>query len=316
MTTETKQIENIDTFLTRLRKANMSESDIALVMRAYKFSKSAHRTQTRKNGIRRYFEHCRDLTLVLMDELNCYNPNLLCAALLHDTGEDTGMWGNITKGYEKWKHEARIDLRQCFNFDIAELVIKLTKGTVDNINFFSKEQVFDSYIQGFVENRRDWIQLETVKLNAILLKMVDRLCNLREMKDSSDSFINKQIAETETVYYPIFQLIVDDELIGQIAQQLLDLIQKQITKLKNQLEKRKEVFYFNYRYYDDRGRETQLEKKIYYFLSEDDAKTHLSYLLERGRDNVTCSKVRIKKLSQKTYETIFINNETSIIKNL
>ena len=185
--------ENIDTFRRRL-EGKMSKREVELVMFAYALAKESHRVQQRDGG-ERYFEHPRKGCLVLMDELKIFNPVLLVAFLLHDTGEDTLIWGNLSKDYDEWLKTATFRLNLICK-QATPIVIGLTKPAIDNKKFHSREEVYYFY----------W---NTMKHHSeiVLLKMIDRLINLREMSDCSVEKIEKQKQETRAVYLPMFQML-------------------------------------------------------------------------------------------------------------
>ena len=85
--------ENKATFLARLTPL-LAPSDVRRVELAYVLAKHYHRFDTRKgvdddgNHIR-YFEHVRQVALIDIDEAGCMDVDEICAALLHDSLEDT-----------------------------------------------------------------------------------------------------------------------------------------------------------------------------------------------------------------------------------
>src|SRR5271157_1116631 len=86
-------MENKETFQARLRPF-FSPSDQLDVKLAYCLAKFGHRAQTRKELTEegkptRYFEHVRRVSIVLMDELKIMDRDMIIAALLHDSLEDT-----------------------------------------------------------------------------------------------------------------------------------------------------------------------------------------------------------------------------------
>lgn len=184
--------ENRKTFLKRL-EGKFSPEQIENIDFAYDIAKESHRPQSRDSG-ERYFEHPRAGCLIMLDELELYDYDLLISFLLHDTGEDTPIWGNITDSYDAFVKKARYRLTQVFNEKIADTVIRLTKPSVDGKKFHTKDQAFEFYINQLQESE-----------DAVLGKMVDRLHNLRSLTGNKPEKIQKQINETENVYLPIFQ---------------------------------------------------------------------------------------------------------------
>ncbi|MDR0859452.1 MAG: hypothetical protein LBO09_00245 [Candidatus Peribacteria bacterium] len=190
--------ENRNSFMKRL-EGKISEEEMMSIDFAYDIAKSAHahKGATRDDKITRYFEHPRQGCLVLMDELGCYDPKLIISFLFHDVGEDTPLLGNILEDYDAWIKKATFRLN-LLRSDIAPIVIALTKPAIDHKNFFSREEVYQQYFS----------HLETNE-DALLLKMVDRLINLRDMKNCSPEKIKKQIKETKEEYFPMFRSFIE-----------------------------------------------------------------------------------------------------------
>ncbi len=157
--------ENRKTFFARFEDI-LAPSELLKVQIAYTFAKYHHRHQERKgfdsdgNKIR-YFEHCRAVAIILIDELKIQDPDLICAALLHDTLEDCR---NVTPEM----------LEFMFGSRVVKLVKTLTK-TVDNKHFY-------------------WDNLYK-NTNARLIKLCDRVHNKRTIGDDP-AFIKKQAKET------------------------------------------------------------------------------------------------------------------------
>ncbi len=211
------QLEDRLAFHTRLN-GHLSKEDILLVDFAYDLSKEAHRTQKRKSGPR-YFEHPRSGCLILMDELNIYEPELLISFLLHDVGEDTPLLGG-NKSYDLFVATLKFRTGSIFGEKVGDIVTRLTKPFVDNIRFFTKEQVYMHYISALKESE-----------DAMLLKMVDRLHNLRTIPVDRKEWTKNQIEETEKVYFSIFSSIQGERNEASIV--LLEKIKEEIFNLKS-----------------------------------------------------------------------------------
>lgn len=209
--------ENRETFLKRL-EGKFSPEQIENIDFAYDIAKESHRPQSRESG-ERYFEHPRAGCLIMLDELEFYDYDSLVSFLLHDTGEDTPIWGNITDSYDTFVKKARLRLMRVFNEKIADTVIRLTKPSVDNKKFHTKDQAFEFYINQLQESE-----------DALLGKMVDRLHNLRSLAGNKPEKIQKQIKETEEVYVPLFKTIQGDN--REHAEVLLGKINYELELLK------------------------------------------------------------------------------------
>ncbi|NTW14697.1 MAG: HD domain-containing protein [Candidatus Moranbacteria bacterium] len=195
---ETREEEDHEAFSARLLSAmergELNEEDVERIEFAYDIAKAAHRNQARESG-ERYFEHLRAAALILMDEAKIFDRDMIIAALLHDAGEDTGIFGNITKSYEKWRQRSRLRLGWAFNERTADMVIAVTKPSIDGILFHDKAEAGEFYHRG----------LDAASPETILIKMADRLHNLRTLSDTPPEKQRKQIKETREIYWPLFE---------------------------------------------------------------------------------------------------------------
>ena len=89
---------------------------------------------------------------------------------LRHVGEGTPMLGNVTESYDEFVQKARFRLTKLFGEKVADTVIRLTKPSVDNSRFNNKTEVYDFYLEELKKSE-----------DAILLKMVGRLHNLRSL---------------------------------------------------------------------------------------------------------------------------------------
>jgi GTP pyrophosphokinase len=194
---QTKIIENRQSFLDRFSR--LPQEDINSIELAYDLAKESHRPQKRDSG-ERYFEHLRSAAIILVDECQILDPNLIIAELLHDTGEDSPIFGNIVKDYDKWKETTNYRLSKIFNHQVAQYVITLTKPKIDDKKITSKEESEQIYLNG----------LKQAKTENIILKMCDRLHNLRSLSGTSPEKQIKTCHETVDKYFPIFSLIQKD----------------------------------------------------------------------------------------------------------
>lgn len=166
--------ENRESFFARLTPF-MAPSELRNIEIAYMMSKYGHRGQTRKeldgNGDPiRYFEHPRRVAIILMDELSVHDPDMICAALLHDSLEDTK---DVTEGI----------LEHLYGANIVKMVKLLSK--------LPKEGYYDRLMR--FGNPAVWI-----------IKCADRLDNLRSLEQTPVEFQEKQVVETTQKIYPIF----------------------------------------------------------------------------------------------------------------
>lgn len=157
----------------------LNAEQVARVRRAYEVGAAAHHGQTRKSG-EPYITHPIAVAGIL-GELRM-DPETLCAAILHDTLEDTQL--------------PRADIVAEFGVAVAELVDGVTK--LDRIQFRDKQEAMaESFRKMMLAMSRD--------LRVILIKLADRLHNMRTL-DSMSAESRRRIArETLEIYAPIAQ---------------------------------------------------------------------------------------------------------------
>lgn len=172
------QEEDRESFFARLR--NMAEKTQWDVDHAYVIAKAGHRHDERKGETDnegrplRYFEHPRRVAIILMDEIDCHEAMMICAALLHDIPEDARF---ITvEKLDRWFRSP----------SLARLVAKVSK--------IPKE--------GYLGRLR--ICAETNDWRPLLLKLCDRLDNIRSLEGTSRDFQREQADETRRDYLPLF----------------------------------------------------------------------------------------------------------------
>ena len=152
-------------------------ADLDIVQRAYIFSTRSHRGQTRKSG-EPYIMHPLEVALLVAD-LHLDAPSV-CAGLLHDTVEDT---------------EATIeDIRYQFGSEIANLVESLTK--LNKINF-------QNQAEAQAANFRKMLLAMSRDMRVILIKLSDRLHNMRTLGNLSLAKRQRISRETIDIYAPL-----------------------------------------------------------------------------------------------------------------
>ena len=155
----------------------VSEKDIALIDKAVLFAIDKHEGQMRKSG-EPYVTHVIEVA-ILLAELRV-GPSTICAGLLHDTVEDCGV--------------SKEELKKEFSSDIATIVESVTK--IGNLSFKDeKEYLAANHRKIFIAMAKD--------IRVILVKLVDRLHNMRTLNYQSIEKQRKIAAETLDVYAPI-----------------------------------------------------------------------------------------------------------------
>src|SRR5882724_10196949 len=134
-------------------KSVANVGDITLVLRAAEFAAHKHRDQRRKDrAASPYINHPISLAYVLANEAGIEDSVVLSAALLHDTVEDTDT--------------TAAELESTFGSRIAAVVIEVTDDKM------------------LPKRERKQLQVEhaaTISANAKLVKLADKICNLRDM---------------------------------------------------------------------------------------------------------------------------------------
>lgn len=161
--------------LDKLREYNPCEVEI--VKRAFDYADNLHAGQMRQSG-EPYISHPLNVAYILADMHA--DRDTICAGLLHDTLEDT----NITKE----------DIAHDFNQNIANLVDGVTK--LSKMNFSSKQD------QNYA-NTRKIITGITEDVRIIIIKLVDRLHNMRTLQFKSEFKQKENALETMEIFVPL-----------------------------------------------------------------------------------------------------------------
>jgi GTP pyrophosphokinase len=168
--------------------------------KAYVFAMKAHGTQTRASGDP-YFSHPVEVAGILADmRLDCAS---IITGLLHDTIEDTGT------SYEQ--------IETSFGKEIAKLVDGVTK--LSRLEHQADPQ-FTTETVGQAENFRKLLLAMSEDIRVLLIKLADRLHNMRTIKFLSKPEKRRRIArETLDIYAPLAERIG----ISKIKEELEDL---------------------------------------------------------------------------------------------
>lgn len=190
-----KTSKKVDIYDELIRKAGeiFSDKEVLLIKKAYLMAKDLHRGQKRNSG-EPYIIHPVYVAYILLEEMRLHDVNTIVAALLHDTVEDCG----ITYEY----------LNERFGFDVANLVIGVTK--MKDLDFSSKEEKedFNNYLllKHILEDYR-----------VILIKLADRLHNMRTLDYKTEAKRREKSAETLRIFVPLAThvgaTLIRDELV-------------------------------------------------------------------------------------------------------
>jgi GTP pyrophosphokinase len=161
--------------LFRSIRANHPKADLALIERAYRTAEHFHRTQTRKSGDP-YITHPLAVATILAD-IGMTEPTLV-AALLHDTVEDTAYTLD--------------ELRSDFGDEVAQLVDGVTK--LDKVQYGETAQA---------ETIRKMIVAMARDIRVLVIKLADRLHNMRTVRYVKQSTQERQATESLDIYAPL-----------------------------------------------------------------------------------------------------------------
>lgn len=155
----------------------LDEEDEAILAHAFEFANAAHKGVTRKSG-EPYILHPIEVAIILADLR--MDVDTLCAALLHDTVEDT----DVTPE----------DVEREFNAQVRQLVEGVTKITRIEVESLSDKQVA-TIRKMFVAMSKD--------IRVIVIKLADRLHNMRTLAALREDRRIFKARETLEIYAPI-----------------------------------------------------------------------------------------------------------------
>ena len=163
--------------LASLCRKNMNEEDRAKVERAYCFAAEKHAKQKRRSG-EMYINHPVEVAIILA-ELNM-DCDVVCAALLHDTVEDT--------------ETSLDDVASIFGSTVSELVDGVTKLTNIEVDSMDEKQAL---------NLRKMFLAMSRDIRVIIVKLADRLHNMRTLAALREDRRLFKARETMDVYAPL-----------------------------------------------------------------------------------------------------------------
>ena len=204
----------IEAFIEKLPE-NYTPADRELIERAYRVAEEAHRNQKRASG-EPYINHCVAVASILADL--CVPPSVIAAGLLHDTVEDTEITLN--------------DIRKNFGEEISKLVDGVTKLTqlprVSRGDQHPEEEIEEEKLrkiavrkgesdpleeaEKIIRSRRYDLVSETLRktflamgedVRVVLIKLADRLHNMRTLGHVSEQKRKRIAQETLDIFAPL-----------------------------------------------------------------------------------------------------------------
>src|SRR6476646_1385393 len=163
--------------LMRRMRANRPNDDLELIRKAYEFSQKHHAGQSRASG-QPYLVHPLEVALVLAEMK--MDPVAIAAGLLHDSVEDTSV--------------TVVDIRKEFGEQVAHIVEGVTK--ISAIDFATREEQQ-------AENLRKMMLAMVDDIRVVLIKLADRLHNMRTLEHLPPERQQKIAEETLDIYAPI-----------------------------------------------------------------------------------------------------------------
>lgn len=162
-----------------------SASDMLQIQLAYWLAKNAHRPQAPRDGGERYFEHPREVAMLLI-ERGFRDKDVITEALLHDTIEDTNTPPEIVVnvfGHDIWEH--------LFLLSKVIPVFDPVTGQVSGVYKKTPEE----YRAGLMD----------AAFSVRIVKCADRVVNLRDMKAWERERQLRYASETESLHIPLAQ---------------------------------------------------------------------------------------------------------------
>lgn len=173
---ERKEILNAYRNLLRVTK-NRSHEDTKMIRKAFDVAVEAHKDMRRKSG-EPYIYHPIAVARICAEEMEL-GPTAVTAALLHDTVEDT--------------HITLDDIEELFGPSVRLIIDGLTKIP----------EVFDEHVSIQAENFRKMVLTISEDLRVVLIKLADRLHNMRTLESMRSDKQLKIASETNFLYAPL-----------------------------------------------------------------------------------------------------------------
>ena len=206
--------------LMKRMQESRPQDDLSIVKKAYDYSLKHHDGQTRASG-EPYLVHPLEVALVLAEMK--MDPVAIAAGLLHDSVEDTSV--------------TIADIRKEFGEQVAHIVEGVTK--ISKIDFATREEQQ-------AENLRKMMLAMVDDIRVVLIKLADRLHNMRTLEHLPPERQHKIAEETLEIYAPIAHRLGMGKIRGELEDlgfRFLDpLGYEQVEQAVNARKKQGEAF--------------------------------------------------------------------------
>ena len=212
--------------LLRCWKSRKNEQDVALVTEAYLLAANAHKDARRRSG-EPYMYHPLAVATIIAGEMGMGRTSII-SALLHDVVEDT----DYTLEY----------ISEHFGEKVAKIVDGVTKLTNED---------FDQSVKSLqAETFRKVIMSMSYDIRVILVKLADRLHNMRTLSSMPHHKQLKIASETTQIYAPLayrlglykVKIELDDLCLKYINPAVYESVQKQLVEIRDKKLKELEEF--------------------------------------------------------------------------
>ena len=237
---------SIEDIIKILKEKKVPDEKINEIERSYLIAEEIHDGVVRQSG-EPYITHPLHVAMNLID-MEIYDPDMISAALLHDTIEDA----TIKFGKE--------DIVYLINPEVAELVDGVTK--ISRMNFTSKQAQNNA-------NTRKIITSLTKDVRIILIKLADRLHNMRTLQYKKPEKQKENAIETMEVFVPLALSIGAYRIKGELEDLSLQYIApdeyKRILENRDRLEEIRKPLIM------------EVKAKLEYILAEKDIPNDIIY---------------------------------------
>ncbi|MCR5792714.1 MAG: bifunctional (p)ppGpp synthetase/guanosine-3',5'-bis(diphosphate) 3'-pyrophosphohydrolase [Lachnospiraceae bacterium] len=240
-----------DTLIRKIKAYHPSAEDLSLIEKAYRLARDAHKDQKRKSG-EPYIIHPVCVCIILAElELD---KETIVAGMLHDVVEDTTMTSE--------------QVTEEFGEEVALLVDGVTKLT--QINYSADKLELQA------ENLRKMFLAMAKDIRVILIKLADRLHNMRTLQFMKPEKQKEKARETMDIYAPVAQRLgiskikieLDDLSLKYLEPEVYSDLKQKIESKRSDREKYvKEIVKEVSAHIKEAGIEAEIDGRVKHFFS-------------------------------------------------